>query len=255
VNRTPRKQSKHSWEVRLGLAALVILFVGSIAAILLNYYRSASAPTAPQPKALPHITNKEITHGDRSKRQVIFTFDAGDASTSAETILSVLAKHHVIGTFFMTGKFIQANPSFVREAAAAGAEIFSHTYDHPHLPTLSDADIALEFTKTESLLQSVADISPKPFFRAPYGDRDSRVLADAYAAGYESIYWTVDALDWEERQGETDAGVTSRIMDSLAPGNIYLMHVGDGITGRILDGVFTAVEAKGYRIVSLTQGI
>ena len=31
--------------------------------------------------------------------------------------------------------------------------------------------------------------------------------------------------------------------------------LGDNITGAILDRVFTAVEAKGYRVASLTQGL
>jgi len=33
------------------------------------------------------------------------------------------------------------------------------------------------------------------------------------------------------------------------------MHIGDTITGSILDDVFTNIEARGYRIVSLTEGI
>ena len=45
------------------------------------------------------------------------------------------------------------------------------------------------------------------------------------------------------------------IFGTLAPGNIYLMHIGDNITGAILDDVFTTIESKGYKIVSLTQGL
>ena len=33
------------------------------------------------------------------------------------------------------------------------------------------------------------------------------------------------------------------------------MHIGDNITGEILDEVFTYIENKGYKIVSLTEGI
>ena len=203
-----------------------------------------------QPASLP-----EISHGDQSKNQVIFTFDGGAGADSGDAILAALAKHRVKGTFFLTGKMIEAHPDLVRKIVAGGHEIFSHTYDHPKLPTLADAQITDELAKMESALQAVAGISPKPYFRAPYGARDPRVLGVAAQAGYQSVYWTVDALDWKEKGGETAAQVKERILASVAPGAIYLMHVGDSITGAILDDAFSAIEAKGYKIVSLTQGL
>ena len=197
----------------------------------------------------------EISHGDQSKNQVIFTFDGGAGADSGDAILAALAKHHAKGTFFLTGKMIEAHPDLVRKIVAGGHEIFSHTYDHPKLPTLADAQITDELAKMESALQAVAGISPKPYFRAPYGARDPRVLGVAAQSGYQSVYWTVDALDWKQKQGQTADQVRQRILESVAPGAIYLMHVGDSITGAILDDAFSAIEAKGYKIVSLTQGL
>lgn len=198
---------------------------------------------------------KEITHGDTRKKQVIFTFDGGDGIQSADQILAVLAKHQVKGTFFLTGKFIEANPELVKRMAASGNEIFNHTYDHPHLTQSSDGEIAGELQKMESVLEATTGISPRPYFRAPYGDRDQRVLGEAFKVGYESVYWSIDARDWEESTGETAAEVHDNIISNLAPGNIYLMHIGDAITGSILDEVFTEIENRGYRLVSLTQGL
>ena len=199
-------------------------------------------------------SSKVITHGNISKKDIIFTFDGGGTIQSGQKILEVLAKHHVKGTFFLTGKMVIAHPDLVKEIAAAGHEIFSHTYDHPDLTKLPDNKITDEFTKFATVLEATVGISPKPYFRAPYGSQNARVIATAEAAGYESVFWTVDARDWMQNR-ETDASVKARILSSLAPGNIYLMHVGDTITGDILDSVFTTIESKGYRIVSLTQGL
>ncbi len=107
----------------------------------------------------------------------------------------------------------------------------------------------------EHSLEAIAGRSLRPYFRPPYGDRDSRVISTAYKAGYESVYWTVDARDWQESEGMTADMVKDIIYNSLAPGNIYLMHLGDTITGSILDDVMTTLEAKGYKMVSLTQGL
>lgn len=196
----------------------------------------------------------EIRHGDTSKQEVIFTFDGGGANISGDQILAALAKHQVKGTFFLTGKMIENNPDFVKRVVAAGHEIFNHTCDHLGLTLLSDKKISEELTKMEKDLADTTGLSSKPYFRAPYGLRNPRVLATAAKYGYQSVYWTVDALDWK-RIGETPAQVKQRILSHLAPGNIYLMHVSDATTGLILDDVFTAIEARGYHIVSLTQGL
>ncbi len=205
--------------------------------------------------SLSTTSQKEITHGDTSKKQIIFTFDGGGTTESGSAILEALAKHHVTGTFFLTGKMVLAHPDFVKNIALAHHEIFSHTYDHPDLTKLSDEKVSEELTNFSDLLEKTVNISPKPYFRAPYGSRDARVLSIAEKNGYQSVYWTIDALDWKEKQGETAAGVEKRILSTLAPGNIYLMHVGDTITEKILDDVFSEIELRGYKIVSLTQGL
>lgn len=201
------------------------------------------------------ISDREIVRGDISKRQVIFTFDGGDGSESSMKVLQVLAKHNVKGSFFLTGKFVEANQDLVRSMALLGHEVYNHTYSHLHLPKLNDDDIDAQMKMTEEVLKRVANIDPKPYMRAPYGDRDGRVLKKLFKDGYQSVYWTVDAMDWEESNGQTAKEVKERILMNLAPGNIYLMHLGDNLTGQILDEVFTNIESKGFKIVSLKEGV
>lgn len=200
-------------------------------------------------------SSKEISRGDINKKQVIFTFDGGSGIQSADKILEVLAKHHVKGTFFLTGKMIEANSDLVKRIAAGNNEIFNHTYSHPYLTKLSDEEITEELSKMEKVVIGVTNHSSKPYFRPPYGDINEKVIAVAAQAGYQSVSWTVDALDWKESQGVTAEKVKQQIISNILPGTIYLMHIGDMITGDILDDVFTVIESRGYKIVSLTEGI
>ena len=55
--------------------------------------------------------------------------------------------------------------------------------------------------------------------------------------------------------GKNAEDVKNIILNNVSPGNIYLMHLGDNITGNILDSVFSTLEEQGYKIVSLTQGL
>jgi len=233
-----------------------IILIALFCVIMFGGYRVIEIVQVPaEISAIATTTPSEIRHGDTSKNQIIFTFDGGGGIQSGQKILEALAKHNVKSTFFLTGQMVERNPEFVKNIASAGHEIFSHTFDHLDLTKLSDEDIRGELVRTEDILQASVGKSSKPYFRAPFGARDARVLSVAGDIGYQSVYWSEDALDWDESRGVTTSQVKDRIISTLAPGHIYLMHVGDNITGEILDEVFTEIESRGYKIVSLTQGL
>ena len=234
---------------RTNLTVFAVFLVAAATAVFL---RGAAVPVLPPP---PHRgvddIGAEIVWGDRVAREVLFSFDGGAGAESGEAILAALKKHGVTGTFFLTGKFAEENPALVRRIAREGHGVFNHTYAHRDLTTLSDEEIKGELARTDALIQNLTGESTKPYFRAPYGARNARVLAVAAEEGYQSVYWTTDVLDWKEATGFTAAEAKARIMRNLTPGAIFLMHIGDTITGAILDEVFTEIEAEGYALTSL----
>ncbi len=167
--------------------------------------------------------------------------------------MEVLQKHSIKGTFFVTGSWADQNSSLLGQISRQGHEVFNHTYTHPHLTQLSDSQIADEFRKAETAISTATGKTTKPYFRPPYGDRNARVLQAAAKEGYRSVYWTIDALDWKENI--TAKEVKDRIVNNLANGSIFLMHIGDDITGQILDEVIVEIKSRGYAIVSLTEGL
>ncbi len=241
---------------RLGITAIVFLVILSG---FYFYSRSIEKDTPPLITAIEipfdGLVPSEITQGDASKKQIIFTFDGGEGIQSATSTLAILKKHQIKGTFFLTGKWVQNNMWLARMIHNEGHEIFNHTFDHPHLTTLSILDVQKELTDMDNRAIYITGSSTKPYFRPPYGDRDARVLASAANAGYRSVYWTIDAQDWRENEGMTENEVKGRILDNTGPGSIVLMHLGDNITGNILDEVLTTLEKRGYKMVSLTEGL
>jgi peptidoglycan/xylan/chitin deacetylase (PgdA/CDA1 family) len=197
----------------------------------------------------------EITKGDTSKKQVIFTFDAGSGSQSAQQILDTLKKYNLHATFFMTGKWAEKNKETTKKISEAGNEIFNHTYSHPHLTQVTDEDFINELQRTETIIKDITGKISKPFFRPPYGERNAHILGVAAGQGYRSVMWTVDALDWEESTGMTADKVKEKVMSKLGSGVIYLMHVGDTITGKVLDDLIQQIQAKEYTIVPLSKGV
>lgn len=197
------------------------------------------------------VTSKEISKINTTENVVVFTFDGGSGTQSLDGILSILTKYSLKGTFFLTGKWAETNINDVKRINNAGHEIFNHTYSHPDLATISDAKIQDEFTKTENIISAITGKSTKPFFRPPYGSRNLHIRESAASLGYQDVYWTIDALDWKESTGTTAEIVKSRILNNLAPGNIYLMHIGDNLTGLVLEDVILEIQSRGYSIMSL----
>ncbi|MES2216702.1 MAG: polysaccharide deacetylase family protein [Patescibacteria group bacterium] len=265
---TPHQSHHRSTAPAVGTLIFVLVFlalVGAQACIRaqqLAEIRDRSVPPVPPtlqpsipstPSTTPHTNFKEITHGDTSKKQVIFTFDAGSGTRSYKGILAALAKHHVKGTFFLVGKWVEQNPELARGLIAAGHEVFNHSYSHPYFTQLTADEIKTQLQKMDDVLASTTGTRTRPYFRAPYGDRDTAVLKATTDAGFQSVYWSVDSLDW--REGETAETVKNRVLPNIHPGAIVLMHVGDTPTGDVLDEIFTTLESEGYTLVSLTQGL
>jgi peptidoglycan/xylan/chitin deacetylase (PgdA/CDA1 family) len=214
-----------------------------------------SPPASPTPYVLPpSLAGAEWTRLPTGRQVVALTFDAGGNDAGVTPILSALAAAGVTGTFFMTGRWVEVYPARAREIAAL-YPIGNHTYDHPHLTTLTDAQVQEEVVRAQLAISSATGRDTRPLFRFPYGNSDSRTLADVHALGYGGIRWTVDTLGWEGRSnGQTPDTVLQRVLGSLQPGEIVLMHVGAANDGTTLDAdalpsVIREVEARGYSLV------
>lgn len=203
------------------------------------------------PESLP--TPAEICRGNTALHQVILTFDAGAGNQSFEEILAALARHQVTATFFITGAWAESNPDLLKKISSDGHDIFNHTYSHPNLTTIGGDAIITELKKTDTIIEQITSKTSKPYFRPPFGARNQTVLDIAWSQGYRSVYWSADTLDWQESATETS--VRGKVLDNLAPGTIYLMHVGSKVTGLALDGIITEVKLRGYTIKPLSQGL
>jgi len=219
---------------------------------------SRSTSTRPTPPPFPPaLRGQDVTVLTTSRHVVALTFDAGANSAGLASILHTLTGEGVAATFFLTGRWAEANPAGVAAIRAGGHRIGNHTITHPHLPALSTAAIRTELLGAQRTIRA-AGADPKPLFRFPYGDRDARTIAAVNDLGYVAVRWTVDTLGWEGTAGGMSAAkVVDRALAALQPGEIVLMHVGsnpdDGTTfdADALHAMIEQMRRAGYRFVTL----
>jgi peptidoglycan/xylan/chitin deacetylase (PgdA/CDA1 family) len=146
------------------------------------------------------------------------TFDDGPSGNTTK-LLDALRRNGLRATMFNQGQYVAANPSLVRAQVAAGMWVANHSYTHPHLTRLSQAQIDSEISRTQQAIANAGGGTPK-LFRPPYGETNATVKSVAARHGLTEIIWHVDSQDWNG--ASTDAIVQSAAR--LTDGQIILMH-------------------------------
>jgi peptidoglycan/xylan/chitin deacetylase (PgdA/CDA1 family) len=196
----------------------------------------------------------EVVRGVKGKRQIALTFDAGANADCFQDLIATLEAAHVRSTFFITGNFAQRNMDCARAITKHGHEIGNHTWNHLDLTKHSDEIVREEITRAENLLTEISGQSPRPRLRAPFGERDDRVLRIAASLGYRSIYWTIDSLDSVEPRKTPDFlidRITSKANAEL-DGAIILMHVGEKSTADALPVIIANLQGRGFTLVTIS---
>ncbi|MCX3286782.1 polysaccharide deacetylase family protein [Streptomyces sp. NEAU-H22] len=146
------------------------------------------------------------------------TFDDGPSGNTTK-LLGALRQNGLRATMFNQGQYAAANPSLVRAQVTAGMWVANHSYTHPHLTRLSQAQIDSEISRTQQAVANAGGGTPK-LFRPPYGETNATVKSVAARYGLTEIIWHVDSQDWNG--ASTDAIVQS--VARLSSGQIILMH-------------------------------
>jgi peptidoglycan/xylan/chitin deacetylase (PgdA/CDA1 family) len=147
------------------------------------------------------------------------TFDDGPSNDHTPALLNALKQNGLKATLFNEGQYAAAYPAQVQAEAAAGMWIGNHSYDHPHLTTLSQSQIDSEISRTQTAIASAGGGTPK-LFRPPYGETNSTVKAVEAKYGLTEIIWDIDSQDWN---GASVAQIV-QANSQLTNGQIILMH-------------------------------
>ncbi len=197
----------------------------------------------------------EVVRGPRGKSEIAITFDGGANAECFEDLIAALESAHVHSTFFITGNFAQRNEQCAKAITKHGHEVGNHTWNHADLTKQSDEIVREEITRAETLLTDISGQSPRPRLRAPFGERNERVLRIAANLGYRSIYWTLDSLDSIEPR-KTPEFLIDRITsksDAELDGAIILMHVGIKSTADALPAIIANLQGRGFRLVTVSK--
>ncbi|MEV0197767.1 polysaccharide deacetylase family protein [Nonomuraea sp. NPDC050691] len=184
----------------------------------------------------------------RRRKCVALTFDDGPGEHTGK-LLDLLRERHVRATFFVLGEMVAADRAgLTRRMVEDGHELGNHSWSHPPLTAMSDERLRSELADTEEIVQRTTGVRMR-LMRPPYGATNARVAAQARLEGLAQILWTVDTLDWRDR----DTGIVARRAGAAAPGSIVLMHDIHPTSVAAVPRVLDTLAKKGYRFVTVSE--
>jgi peptidoglycan/xylan/chitin deacetylase (PgdA/CDA1 family) len=201
---------------------------------------------------------------ETSERVAALTFDDGPDPEWTPRVLDTLARHGARGTFFLLGRNVDAAPDIARRVVDEGHAIGNHSYSHPCLADCHPLTVARELRKCQRAIRHATGQTTH-LMRPPYGAQMVDTYLTARTLGYEVVNWSVSSDDWLGDPAET---LAQRVVPTLAPGGIILMHdkleppptgptpesaalADRSATVAALDLIIAPLKAQGYRFVTV----
>ena len=192
------------------------------------------------------VDETDTTPLQTEKKLVALTFDDGPHPDVTPLIVSLLEKYNAKATFFMLGNRVQYYPEIARQVYESGHEVGNHTWNHPVLTKLTEAQILQEYSMTEqAIIQAIG--APSTIFRPPYGATNDLVKSVIPSPQFN---WTVDTEDWKHRSANKLLPI---VQQAIHPNAVILMHDIHLSTAHGLEAVLQYLQREGYEFVTLSQ--
>jgi peptidoglycan-N-acetylglucosamine deacetylase len=200
------------------------------------------------------------SHDFLREGEVVLTFDDGPWPKNTPAVLAALAAHCTKAIFFPIGTHATYEPGILKQVAAAGHAVGSHTWCHQDLSKTKgkclingkvqavDYDPKDEIEKGISAVRWAVGAPTAPYFRFP-ALRQPQELVDYLGKRNIAIFSTdMDSFDFKMRKPEQ---VRQSIMAKLKKHGkgIVLMHDFQHATAEAAMDLLNDLKAGGYKVV------
>lgn len=205
-------------------------------------FAGSSRPARPATPKSPSVANATCSNC------VAITYDDGPGELTSQ-LLDTLKAKDAHASFMVLAPNATAHPELLRRMKAEGHTVGNHTATHRELNKLSPSDVDGEIKAGAAAIKAATGESPR-WMRPPYGATSGTVEAAAKANGQAQALWSVDTVDWKDRNSEH---VCEAAVSGVQPGSIVLMHDIHATTVEAADCVIDGLRAKGLEPVSLDR--
>jgi peptidoglycan/xylan/chitin deacetylase (PgdA/CDA1 family) len=188
-------------------------------------------------------------------KEVVLTFDDGPWPPTTKKVLAALAQECVHATFFLIGKPASEHPDIVRLIAAGGHTIGHHSWSHPDLSQMPEADAINQIDRgiaaDEKALHGTETTTPStPFFRFPGFQSTPALLDLMHSRGITVFGADLWASDWQEMSPKQELELLTRRLKEARKG-IILLHDPKARTAAMLPTFLRYLRENDYQVVQV----
>jgi peptidoglycan/xylan/chitin deacetylase (PgdA/CDA1 family) len=182
--------------------------------------------------------------------EVVLTFDDGPWPGNTPAVLSALAAQCTKALFFPIGEHALWHPEILKQVAAAGHTIGSHTWSHVYMAKLPADQAQLEIEKGISAVRAALGQPEAPFFRFPglsFTPEQMSYLGTRNVSAFSADF---DSQDFKIHKPELVLASVMTKLQKTGKG-IILMHDFQHGTSLALPQILAQLKANGYRVVQV----
>jgi peptidoglycan/xylan/chitin deacetylase (PgdA/CDA1 family) len=183
--------------------------------------------------------------------EVVLTFDDGPWPGHTPAVLKALADQCTKALFFPIGKHAGYRPDIMKQVAAAGHTVGSHTWSHKDLSKLTEQEGKDEIEKGIAAVSIALGNQPVgPFFRFP-ALRHPPELVKYLGDRNVGIFSTdLDSFDFKMRKPEQVVASVMGKLEKKGKG-IVLMHDFQQATAHAAADLLKKLKDGGYKVVQI----
>ncbi len=194
--------------------------------------------------------------------EVVLTFDDGPWPNNTPKVLAALARHCTKAIFFPIGLHATYEPDLLKQVAAAGHTVGSHTWCHQNLSKTKGHCLIngkvqnVEYNYKDEIEKGISAVSwalgrpIAPFFRFPALQQPPEALTYLGTRNVGIFSTDFDSFDFKMRRPEQ---VRQSVMTKLQKHGkgIILMHDFQHATADAIGQILDDLKAGGYRVVQM----
>ncbi|HEV7878500.1 polysaccharide deacetylase family protein [Bradyrhizobium sp.] len=187
-----------------------------------------------------------------AEKEVVLTFDDGPWPVNTPAVLKALADECTTGIFFAVGKHATYHPDILKQVAAAGHTVGSHTWSHVNLNKkgMTEQQAKDEIEKGFSAVRLALGAAPAPFFRFPQLQHPPAMVTYLGTRDVAMFSTDLDSFDFKASTPDKIVETVMTKVNKLGKG-IILMHDFQKHTAEALPTLLGRLKAGGYKVVQM----
>ncbi len=240
------KKNKRKDKTNVLLNIFLFFMIGVVA--VSSYYLADNIRSV---RALPDNNSMiAIYNGNENNNNVSLMINVYWGTEFVEPMLEVLEDKGVKATFFLGGTWASGNEELVKRMYEEGHEIGNHGYYHKDHTLINEERNIEEIDYTHKVVKSMTGLDMN-LFAPPSGSYNDTVISVASDAGYKTIMWSKDTIDWRDKDATL---IHERATTELKNGDLILMHP-TAETLAALPSIIDDIKSAEFNISTVSENI